>query len=450
MPEAVDLTDADTAKPGEPEDEATKAKRAAENKKKRERQKAKKAADKAASEAADKTELGRWHKGKLPGGRAERRESGQDRGLGVFALEPISKGEVVASAPPSLSCVFDTACDEVCGFCFATPGKDATTEQTVALKTAATAGEEGKKSYGIEIKDVVPPGAPDGAKPLATIVSITKESANREVVQLGDRIVSIGGEDAGGQDGAVAKLLEAAQRGDASVPCVLSRPAILSCMGCRKFAACAGCVRAGRMKWHNFECGIYCTMRKSQPSIEKGESATLRLLVRHKVSTVPDIGEWGEGKEPVELLTSLQANATDVPPEQLAGLSRLAGMKAETVARILYQVRTNACEVTRNGKKVGCALSVLMGWHNHDCLPSCQATVNDEGYVTITALRDIKEGEELLISYVDATKEYEERRAVLEKHYGFECKCARCTTERSRELKLRMKQRDQYSRDQRR
>jgi len=450
MPEeVVDLSDTANPESGV-EDEAAKAKRAAENKKKRERQKAKKAADKAASDAADSTELGRWHKGKLPGGRAERREAGADRGLGVFALETITKGEVVASAPPCLSCVFDTACDEVCGFCFKTPGKDETTEHTVTLTTAPTAADPSKKSYGIEIKDVVPAGADEGAKPLATIVSITKESANRDVVLLGDRIVSINGEDAGGQDGAVAKLLEAAKRGDASVPCVVSRPALLQCMGCRKFAACASCVKAGRMKWHNFECGIYCTMRKAQPSIEKGESATLRLLVRHKVSTVPDIGEWGEGKEPIELLTSLQANATDVPPEQLAGLSRLAGMKAETVARILYQVRTNACEVTRNGKKVGCALSVLMGWHNHDCLPSCQATVNDEGCVTITALRDIKEGEELLISYVDATKEYDERRAVLEKHYGFECKCARCTTERSRELKLRMKQRDQYSRDQRR
>ena len=446
-PAPIDISEA----PPSGEDETAKAKRAAENKKKRERQKAKKQADKAASEAVDATELGRWHKGKLPGGRAERREAGVERGLGVFALEPIAKDQVVASAPPSLSCVFDTACDEVCGFCFAAPGKDGATEVTLALTTGPTVDDPSKKSYGIEIKDVVPAGAPADAKAVATIVSITKESANRDRVQLGDRIISINGEEAGGQEGAVAKLLEAAKRGDASVPCVVSRPALLGCMGCNKFAACAKCVGAGRMKWHNFECGIYCTMRKAQPSIEKGESATLRLLVRHKVSTVPDIGDWDtKSKEPIDLLTSLQANATDVPPEQLAGLSRLTGMKAETVARILYQVRTNACEVVRAGKKAGCALSVLMGWHNHDCLPSCQATVTDEGHVTITALRDIKEGEELSISYVDATKPYEERRAVLEKHYGFECKCERCTTERSRELKARLKQRDQYLAAQRR
>ena len=201
------------------------------------------------------------------------------------------RSSVVASAPPSLSCVFDSACDEVCGFCFATPGKDNSSEHTVLLTTGPTADDPSKKSYGIEIKDVTTPDAPADAKPAATIVSITKESANRDAVRLGDRIVSVNGEEAGGQDGAVAKLLEAAKRGDASVPCVVSRPALLRCMGCRKFAACANCVGAGRMKWHNYECGIYCTMRKSQPSIEKGESATLRLLVRHKVSTVPDVGE---------------------------------------------------------------------------------------------------------------------------------------------------------------
>ena len=204
------------------------------------------------------------------------------------------------------------------------------------------------------------------------------------------------------------------------------------------------------MKWHSYECGIYCAMRQRQPSIENGESATLRLLVRHKVSTVPDIGEWTEGKEPTALLNSLQANACDVPPEQLSGLSRLTSMAASTVAHLMYQVRTNACEVSRGGKKVGCALSVLMGWHNHDCVPSCQATVDDNGHVSITALRDIAVGQELTISYVDAAKPFEERRVILRDHYGFECRCQRCVTEHSKELKSRMKQRDQYMAAQRR
>ena len=113
-------------------------------------------------------------------------------------------------------------------------------------------------------------------------------------------------------------------------------------------------------------------------------------------------------------------------------------------------MRTNACEISRGGRKVGCALSVLMGWHNHDCSPNAQSTITPGGEVTLTALKDVKDGEELTISYVDPTQPLEERRKTLLAHYGFECKCMRCATEQRKELKSKMHQRDQYLQQQRR
>ena len=58
-------------------------------------------------------------------------------------------------------------------------------------------------------------------------------------------------------------------------------------------------------------------------------------------------------------------------------------------------VRTNACQVERNGKKAGCALSALVGWHNHDCTPNAAATVMADGRLSICALRDIDLGKEV-------------------------------------------------------
>ena len=58
-------------------------------------------------------------------------------------------------------------------------------------------------------------------------------------------------------------------------------------------------------------------------------------------------------------------------------------------------VRTNACQVERNGKKAGCALSALVGWHNHDCTPTAAATVMADGRLSICALRDIVSGKEV-------------------------------------------------------
>jgi len=181
-----------------------------------------------------------------------------------------------------------------------------------------------------------------------------------------------------------------------------------------------------------------------------GESATVRMLLRYKMASEPRVGDWTEDKEPIGLLTSLQANPTAVPPDQLANLARLSSLPASDVANLIYQVRTNACEVSRHGKKAGCALSVLMGWHNHDCLPNAQPTVDEAGHVSIKALRDIAEGEEIKISYIDAMQEYDERRKTLAEHYGFECKCDRCSLEKKEALKRSMDLKRNYLAGQRR
>jgi len=108
-----------------------------------------------------------------------------------------------------------------------------------------------------------------------------------------------------------------------------------------------------------------------------------------------------------------------------------------------------------------------MGWHNHDCNPNAAATIADCGRVRIESKRRIALGEEarpppraprdppaqlraapagpeaaagaqVSISYIDPTLSVEERRAVLEEHYGFRCNCERCKTEQRKALKSRI------------
>ena len=124
-------------------------------------------------------------------------------------------------------------------------------------------------------------------------------------------------------------------------------------------------------------------------------------------------GEFGSPKEPVGLLRSLQQNSTPVPAEQLAALSNVTGVSADVAASIIYMIRANACEVHRGGKRAGCALSALMGWHNHDCKPCATAAVSADGVLRVEALREIAEGEEVTISYVDTSKVLFTARAIL-------------------------------------
>lgn len=203
------------------------------------------------------------------------------------------------------------------------------------------------------------------------------------------------------------------------------------------------------MQWHNAECAVF--QRLPEGATKHGDTSTLRMLLRHKVTTAEaGPGEWCASKEPTELLGSLQANACEVPPDQLDALAKMTGNPLATTMNIIGQIRTNACQVIRGGAKVGCALSVLMGWHNHDCAPNAASVVGPTGEVSITALKDIAEGDEVTISYIDTREDCEARKKTLAQHYGFECKCARCTEEQRKELKQRMKEANMYRAGQRR
>eukprot|EP00325_Prymnesiales_sp_UTEX-LB-985_P001988 CAMPEP_0174699036 /NCGR_PEP_ID=MMETSP1094-20130205/4441_1 /TAXON_ID=156173 /ORGANISM="Chrysochromulina brevifilum, Strain UTEX LB 985" /LENGTH=446 /DNA_ID=CAMNT_0015896297 /DNA_START=29 /DNA_END=1369 /DNA_ORIENTATION=- len=429
---AVNAVTDESAPVGESDAEAAKRKEA--NRKKRERAKAKKAA--AAAQVDPAT---RWRNGKLPGARAERKNAGSDRGHGVFTVEAIPKGEVIAAAVPALSVIFDPAADLVCSFCFKQPEDiKGVSERPVSLMTAGG-------TFGIVLDDL---SLPDTNEPVTVVTRITNDSPNLGTVRVGDRLVSVQGKAVvGGHTAAVSLLKDALAAGATAIDVMVARPVMIECQGCKKVSVCENCVGEGRLKWHNYECSVFQTLPNATTA---GESATVRMLLRYKMSSEPKVGDWSVDKEPIEMLGSLQANACDVPPEQLSNLAKISGLSTKTAASLIYQVRTNACQISRGGKKVGCAVSVLMGYHNHDCSPNAAADIDGEGSVTMTALRDITEGEEVTISYIDTNLDIEERRKVLALHYNFECKCSRCMSEQRKELKQRMKEREIYMAGQRR
>ncbi|KAL3929608.1 MAG: hypothetical protein SGPRY_001890 [Prymnesium sp.] len=372
------------------------------------------------------------------------------------------EGEVIGCCAPALSVVFDSSASEVCSFCFASPPVEESSELAVELAIS-------EAGFGLQLDTVNPPHS-ETAKTIVT--RITKESPNRGVVQIGDVLEYVDGQPVKGGHEVAVPLLRGATKGGA-VRCTVHRPALLSCRACNRFACCAACVAAGLMTWHSYECGVYRTVEGGKGA---GESATVRMLLRYKLSSEPKVGEWSDQKEPISMLKSLQANPTQVPSDQLAHLARISSLPAHEVASLIYQgseapekrssqqelwvkdggetesspVRTNACEIVRNGKKVGCALSALVGWHNHDCQPNAQVLVDEKGQVSVGALRNIAEGEEVRISYIDSRQDYDGRQKVLTEHYGFECNCERCKIDKRANLKRNMDLKRNYLAGQRR
>ncbi|KAL8279863.1 hypothetical protein RQP46_007713 [Phenoliferia psychrophenolica] len=86
---------------------------------------------------------------------------------------------------------------------------------------------------------------------------------------------------------------------------------------------------------------------------------------------------------------------------------------------------------------VGVTISPLVALLNHSCFPNAVVVFPTRPSASspspaarktmkVVAIRDIRQGEEVLTSYVDLALPKEERRAELLERYGFECGCEEC------------------------
>lgn len=85
----------------------------------------------------------------------------------------------------------------------------------------------------------------------------------------------------------------------------------------------------------------------------------------------------------------------------------------------------------REGGVVSSAICPLFCMFNHDCDPSAKwSAYHQGGPVSVVAERDIKEGEEISVSYIIDTPLERDRRPKLTAQIGSMCGCARCYNER--------------------
>ncbi|KAK4432199.1 Histone-lysine N-methyltransferase ATXR4 [Sesamum alatum] len=141
-------------------------------------------------------------------------------------------------------------------------------------------------------------------------------------------------------------------------------------------------------------------------------------------------------KKEVALLKSTFEDS-DIGNEQMAFLTE------EWYAGVLARIRINAFRIelavgsyedllslaaasVEAEAAVGNAVYVLPSLYNHDCDPNVNIVWIDNVDAKIKALRDIEEGEELRICYIDASMDYKARQTILYEGFGFRCNCQRC------------------------
>ncbi|XP_050244548.1 histone-lysine N-methyltransferase ATXR4 isoform X4 [Quercus robur] len=129
-----------------------------------------------------------------------------------------------------------------------------------------------------------------------------------------------------------------------------------------------------------------------------------------------------------------KANITD---EQIAFLTKT------WYTSVLARIRINAFRVELAGESyqdlfalaaasvdaeagVGNAVYMLPSFYNHDCDPNAHILWIQNAEARLKALRDVEEGEELRICYIDASMGHDARQTLLSKGFGFQCNCLRC------------------------
>ncbi|KAL1608319.1 hypothetical protein SLS60_003259 [Paraconiothyrium brasiliense] len=125
-------------------------------------------------------------------------------------------------------------------------------------------------------------------------------------------------------------------------------------------------------------------------------------------------------------IEDLWLHVTHLPDEQRQAFEALSTCHPydNNFTKYLNIVRTNSYSV-RDGAGGICLVASRI---NHACDSNAQHTWNDRlGKITVYALRDIAENEEITTNYMGCGRTRQERQAYLKKIYKFDCACELCS-----------------------
>lgn len=105
---------------------------------------------------------------------------------------------------------------------------------------------------------------------------------------------------------------------------------------------------------------------------------------------------------------------------------RINAFRIELVAALHEDLVASAVASVAAEAAVGNAVYILPSFYNHDCDPNTHIVWIDCATAKLKALRQIEEGEELQICYLDASMDRDARQQLLSEGFGFHCRCLRC------------------------
>ncbi|RAQ74369.1 SET and MYND domain protein [Aspergillus flavus] len=179
---------------------------------------------------------------------------------------------------------------------------------------------------------------------------------------------------------------------------------------------------------HAHECAIF---KNLNPRILPSNArALLRMIVRtaHKKYTNGEL----------ELFSQLETHISEIRDQSPEQWERIAlsskavkaysgtDMKEETISAFGAKLELNSFNFTNIlSDRIGLYLHPYAALINHSCNYNAAVTFDSDN-LYIKATRPIQKGDQIFISYIDATNPVKLRRSELRERYYFDCHCAKC------------------------
>nr|XP_057912670.1 N-lysine methyltransferase SMYD2-like [Doryrhamphus excisus] len=252
---------------------------------------------------------------------------------------------------------------------------------------------------------------------------------------------------------AYSYVLSAKEKGEYCEFCFNRKENLARCGKCKKAFYCNVKCQKGDWAMHKLECSAMVAFGEKWCPSETSRLVA-RILAKKKTQKERCLSEK------ILQIGEMQSHVEDIDNEKrennqadIAGLHQFYSKHldfpdSKELLSLISQVSCNGFTIEDDElSHMGTAVYPDVALINHSCLPSVIVTYN-RTRVEVRAVKDMKPGDEVLISYIDLLYPTEDRNNRLRESYYFTCDCQECKSRSKDKVKLKVrKQREPIEAD---